>query len=90
MMQIRDELSGLFASMLRQPGARPFYLEAWNGERHVVERVDNKRSLTVPNLLIGVIGGGSQISSPVHLPATKTECTQDFCTAGPCPPTTTD
>jgi Protein of unknown function (DUF3987) len=44
MMQIRDELSGLFASMLRQPGARPFYLEAW---RHVVERVDNKRSLTV-------------------------------------------
>jgi hypothetical protein len=27
MMQIRDELSGLFASMLRQPGARPFYLE---------------------------------------------------------------
>jgi hypothetical protein len=57
MMQIRDELSGLFASMLRQPGARPFYLEAWNGARHVVERVDDKRSLTVPNLLVGVIGG---------------------------------
>jgi hypothetical protein len=57
MMQIRDELSGLFGSMLRQPGARPFYLEAWNGERHVVERVDDKRSRTVPNLLVGVIGG---------------------------------
>jgi hypothetical protein len=57
MMQIRDELSGLFASMVRQSSARSFYLEAWNGERHVVERVDNKRSLTVPNLLVGVIGG---------------------------------
>jgi Protein of unknown function (DUF3987) len=57
MMQIRDELTGLFSGMARQPGARPFYLEAWNGGRHVVERVDNKRSLTVPNLLVGVIGG---------------------------------
>jgi hypothetical protein len=57
MMQIRDELSGLFTSMLRQPGARSFYLEAWNGERHVIERVDDRRSLTVPNLLVGVIGG---------------------------------
>ena len=57
MMQIRDELSGLFASMSRQQGARPFYLEAWNGGRFVVERVDGKRSLTVPNLLVGVIGG---------------------------------
>ena len=57
MMQVRDELSGLFGTMLRQPGARPFYLEAWNGERHVVERVDDKRSITVANLLVGVIGG---------------------------------
>ena len=57
MMQIRDELSGLFASMLHQPGARALYLEAWNGGRYVVERVDGTRSLTVPNLLVGVIGG---------------------------------
>jgi hypothetical protein len=57
MMQIRDELSGLFAGMSRQPGARSFYLEAWNGERHVVERVDESRSFTVPNLLVGIIGG---------------------------------
>jgi hypothetical protein len=57
MMKIRDELSGLFGTMLRQPGARPFYLEAWNGERHVVERVDSERSITVANLLVGVIGG---------------------------------
>jgi hypothetical protein len=57
MMQIRDELSGLFAGMARQSGARGFFLECWNGEKHIVERVDTKRSLTVPNLLVGVIGG---------------------------------
>jgi hypothetical protein len=59
MMQIRDELSGLFAGMARQSGARGFYLESWNGEKHIVERVDGKRSVTVPNLLVG-IGGGFQ------------------------------
>ena len=41
----------------RQSGARPFYLEVWNGEQHIVERVDKNRSLTVPNLLVGIIGG---------------------------------
>jgi hypothetical protein len=56
-MQIRDELSGLFAGMSRQPGARSFYLESWNGERHVVERVDDNRSFVVSNLLVGLIGG---------------------------------
>jgi len=35
MMQIRDELSGLFAGMARQSGARAFYLECWNGEKHI-------------------------------------------------------
>jgi hypothetical protein len=57
MMQIRDELSGLFASMARQADARAFYLECWNGGKHVVERVDEKRSITVPHLLVGIIGG---------------------------------
>jgi hypothetical protein len=57
MMIIRDELSGLFAGMSHQPGARAFYLEAWNGGRFVVERVDESRSFTVPNLLVGVVGG---------------------------------
>ena len=57
MMQIRDELSGLFAGMARSQGVRGFYLECWNGEKYIVERVDNERSLTVPNLLVGVIGG---------------------------------
>jgi Protein of unknown function (DUF3987) len=57
MLQIRDELSGLFAGMARQPEARGFYLECWNGNKHVVERVDGTRSLTVMNLLVGIVGG---------------------------------
>jgi len=57
MLQIRDEMSGLFANMQRQSGARGFYLEAWNGMRHVVERVDNERSIQVENLLVGLVGG---------------------------------
>jgi hypothetical protein len=56
MLQIRDELSALFSTM-RQLGTRPFYLEAWNGDKFVVERVDDDRSFVVPNLLVGVIGG---------------------------------
>jgi uncharacterized protein DUF3987 len=56
MMLIRDELSGLFGNMQRYSGNdRPFWLEAWNGARHVVERFN--QSIPVPHLLIGVIGG---------------------------------
>jgi hypothetical protein len=41
MMLLRDELAGLFANMNRYSGGsdRPFWLEAWVGGRHVVERV---------------------------------------------------
>jgi hypothetical protein len=57
MALIRDELSGLFANMGRYNGGsdRPFWLESWNGGRHVVERVS--RSIVVDHLLIGVVGG---------------------------------
>jgi hypothetical protein len=57
MTLIRDELSGLFSNMGRYSGGsdRPFWLEAWNGGRHVVERVSG--SVTVDHLLVGVIGG---------------------------------
>jgi hypothetical protein len=57
MLQVRDELSGLFAGIRQQPGARSFFLESWNGERHVVERVDDGRSVEVENLLVGITGG---------------------------------
>ncbi len=57
MILIRDELAGLFANMNRYSGGndRPFWLEAWNGGRYVVERVSG--STVVPHLLVGVIGG---------------------------------
>jgi hypothetical protein len=56
MMLIRDELSGLFANMARYSGGsdRPFWLEAFNGGRHVVERVSG--SMVVDYLLVGIIG----------------------------------
>ena len=57
MLLIRDELSGLFANMGRYSGGsdRPFWLESWNGGRHVVERMSG--AVIVPYLLIGVTGG---------------------------------
>ena len=56
MMLIRDELSGLFSNMGRysKGSDRPFWLESWNGGRHVVERVSG--SVVVDHLLVGVIG----------------------------------
>jgi hypothetical protein len=57
MTLIRDELSGLFANMCRYSGGndRPFWLEAWDGNRHIVERVS--KSIVVEHLLVGVVGG---------------------------------
>ena len=56
MVLIRDELAGLFANMSRYSGGsdRPFWLEAWDGARHVVERVSG--SIVIDHLLVGVIG----------------------------------
>jgi Protein of unknown function (DUF3987) len=56
MMLLRDELAGLYANMGRYSGGsdRPFWLEAWVGKRHVVERVSG--TIVVDHLLVGVIG----------------------------------
>src|SRR5262245_42286789 len=56
MMLLRDELAGLFANMGRYSGGsdRPFWLEAWVGGRHVVERVSG--TIVVDHLLVGVVG----------------------------------
>ena len=56
MVLIRDELAGLFANMSRysRGSDRPFWLEAWNGGRHVVERMSG--SIVIEHLLVGVIG----------------------------------
>ena len=57
MILIRDELAGLFANMSRYSGGsdRSFWLEAWNGGRHIVERQSG--STVVEHLLMGVVGG---------------------------------
>jgi hypothetical protein len=56
MMLLRDELAGLFANMGRYSGGsdRPFWLEAWVGGRHVVERVSG--TIVVDHLLVGIVG----------------------------------
>jgi Protein of unknown function (DUF3987) len=57
-MLIRDELSGHFARMATWQGIdRAFWLEAWDGNRHVVQRVRQEASWDIPHLLVGVIGG---------------------------------
>jgi Protein of unknown function (DUF3987) len=56
MMLLRDELAGLFANMNRYSGGsdRPFWLEAWVGGRHVVERVSG--TIVINHLLVGIVG----------------------------------
>jgi hypothetical protein len=56
MLLIRDELAGLFANMQRYHAGsdRPFWLEAYGGGRHVVERQSG--SVVVDHLLVGVVG----------------------------------
>ena len=56
MLQIRDELTALFSG-LGSAGSIAFYLEAWNGGKFIVERVDHYRNFKVENLLVGLIGG---------------------------------
>jgi hypothetical protein len=56
MLQVRDELTALFSG-LTSASSRAFYLEAWNGGKFIVERVDRYRIFTVKNLLIGLTGG---------------------------------
>jgi hypothetical protein len=57
MLRLSDELAALFMNMGRYSGGQDneFWLEAWNGQPYVVERMG--RSLSVDHLLIGVVGG---------------------------------
>jgi hypothetical protein len=55
---IRDELSGLFLNMQRHSGGQDneFWLEAFNGNSYVVERM-GRPPVAVDYLLVGVTGG---------------------------------
>jgi hypothetical protein len=58
MLVIADELSGLFLNMARYSSGQDneFWLESYNGERYVVERM-GRPALIIPHLLVGITGG---------------------------------
>jgi hypothetical protein len=58
MLMIVDELAGLFLNLSRYSGGddRTFWLEAWNGNYHVVERI-SREPLPIDHLLVGMTGG---------------------------------
>ena len=51
---IVDELAGLFLGLAR--GEREFWLQAWNGGAHIVERI-GREPVAVEHLLVGLTGG---------------------------------
>jgi len=55
---IADELAGLFANMNRYSNGsdREFWLEAWNGKSHTVERM-GRPAVILNHLLVGITGG---------------------------------
>ena len=55
---IADELAGLFANMSRYSSGsdREFWLEAWNGRSHTVERM-GRPAVMLDHLLVGITGG---------------------------------
>jgi hypothetical protein len=58
MLLICDELAGLFLNLSRYSGGsdREFWLEAWNGNPHRVERL-SRPPVDVEHLLVGITGG---------------------------------
>ena len=51
---IVDELAGLFLGLAR--GEREFWLQAWNGGAHIVERI-GRDPVAIEHLLVGLTGG---------------------------------
>jgi hypothetical protein len=58
MLRLSDELSSLFLNMSRYSGGQDneFWLEAWNGNSYLVERM-GRPPIAVEHLLVGVVGG---------------------------------
>jgi hypothetical protein len=57
-LRLSDELASLFLNMRRYSGGQDneFWLEAWNGNPYVVERM-SRPPVSVDYLLVGVVGG---------------------------------
>jgi Protein of unknown function (DUF3987)/Bifunctional DNA primase/polymerase, N-terminal/Primase C terminal 2 (PriCT-2) len=58
MLLLADELAGLFLNMHRYTTGQDneFWLECWNGDPYVVERM-GRPSISLPHLLVGLVGG---------------------------------
>jgi hypothetical protein len=58
MLLLSDELAGLFLNMSRYSGGQDneFWLEAWNGDPHTVERM-GRPPISIDHLLVGIVGG---------------------------------
>ena len=83
MMLIRDELSGLFANMGRYGGSdRPFWLEAWDGNRYVVERVYENNHSTSRTSSSALSAASSLTSSLAPSRVTRTGCMDASCSRG--------
>ncbi len=59
-LTVRDELSGLLGSFNRYgngQGERAFWLEAFGGRQHVIDRVKHDSPIIIPHLSVSVLGG---------------------------------
>lgn len=60
-LSFHDELAGLFSSFGRYSGNggwdRAFWLQAYNGRSHIVDRVKADEPIRIPHLSVGVLGG---------------------------------
>jgi len=57
-LHTRDELAGWFMSFDRySPGGREFWLEAYGGRHHVIDRKGNKAPILIPFNGVSVLGG---------------------------------
>ena len=57
-LHLRDELAGWLMSFDRySPGGREFWLEAYGGRHHVIDRKSNKGPISIPFNGVSVVGG---------------------------------
>lgn len=60
-LSFHDELAGLLSSFGRYSGNggadRAFWLQAYNGRNHIVDRVKSDEPIRIPHLAVGILGG---------------------------------
>tara|TARA_R110000824_G_scaffold270881_1_gene459336 strand:+ start:5947 stop:8298 length:2352 start_codon:yes stop_codon:yes gene_type:complete len=80
-LMMRDELAGWLGGFNRYSGGeggdRAFWLEAWGGRSHVIDRVKNGEPLIIPHLSVAVLGS----TQPDRLASTLLKGDDDGLTA---------